>query len=289
MKTLEEFYPLHYFQELLESSKARVLIDQFINDFVEHSGHEIQHIDKEKGIVTYFDFYLDENGNQSEWSKMDYTFYVDFSSKINSEVKKSKKLIYNKFIELASHDKPHNQLSILLKNTLKNLEPKADIHYVDYPFVKEALGNLFSYIETFDSKHSTKSNLSYFWKSSDEAKTFSTLSELHRSLKEHNIIDSSIDEFINAFTNKEVKAGIKWLDIAKNGQTNKHSLIHFIIELQEENFILENSEIDFNKKIEYVFRDKDGKYLKHIRQSKSTYPRGSFVHEKIDKIINQLL
>jgi hypothetical protein len=118
-----------------------------------------------------------------------------------------------------------------------------------------------------------------------------TLEKLHllfALLKNNSLIDSLENEFINAFTNKEVKYGIKWLDKARSGELNKQSIFYLIEKLINNKIILDVSNSDYNKKIEYVFRDRMGNILNNVRQSKSTFLNSNYQNEIIDNIISSL-
>lgn len=286
----KEILPLIYFQDLLEVDKSQNLRDEFISDFVNNSGYTNLDIDKSEGIVTYFDCYYDEYGNSDgAGEEITHEFHTYFRRKIEQEVKKSKKLINTKIDQLVSQGKAHNELLFFLKNLLLKLRIKADENYTDYPFVRTAIDTISSFIELFEVTKTSSFELSFSWDSEYEDLKLESITKLHRLLQtDYKLIDSTIGEFLNAFSNNEVKYGIKWLGIGKNTKTTKYSLFYFINQLQKQNFILDVKK-DYNKKIQYVFRDKDGNFLENVRQSKSVFLKNSYTYDEIDDVIRQLL
>ena len=112
---------------------------------------------------------------------------------------------------------------------------------------------------------------------------------LYKLLSIHNIIYSTESEFLKAFTNKEVKEGINWIDKAKNGKSNRQSIFYLIERLIESKHIDNFTNQEYNNKILYVFRDKDGKPLINVRQSKSTFQDNtSYSHSIIDEVLSKL-
>ena len=286
----KEILPLIYFQDLLEIDKSQNLRDEFISDFVNNSGYTNLDIDKSKGVITYFDCYYDEYGNPNDaGEEITHEFHPNFRRKIELEVKKSKNLINTKIDQLVSQGKAYNELLFFLKNLLLKLRIKADENYIDYPFVKTAIDTLSSFIELFEVTSTSSFELAYSWDSEYDDLKLESITKLHRLLQnDYKLIDSTVGEFLNAFSNNEVRDGIKWLGIGKNAKTTKYSLFYFINQLQKQNFILDVKK-GYNKKIQYVFRDKDGNFLEHVRQSKSAFLKGSSTYDEIDDIIRQLL
>ncbi len=117
------------------------------------------------------------------------------------------------------------------------------------------------------------------------------IEKLYTELTTHKpnpIIECHKEDFINAFTGKEVKEGIKWLIVGKNKQISKPSIFHFIDKLINLGFISASILNDYNKYVKYIFRDSNGNELKNIKQSKldfSDTPQGSSL---IDNILHSL-
>jgi hypothetical protein len=290
MINTKEILPLIYFQDLLESDKSQNLRDEFISDFVNNSGYTNLDIDKSKGVIMYFDCYYDEYGNpDGAGEQITHEFHTHFCRKIELEVTKAKSLIHTKIDQLVSQGQTSKELLFFLKNLLLKLQIKAGENYIDYPFVKTAIDTLSSFIELFEVTKTSSFELSFSWDSEYEDLRLESITKLHRLLQtDYKLIDSTVGEFLNAFSNNEVRYGIKWLGIGKNTKTTKYNLFYFINQLQKQNFILDVKK-DYNKKIQYVFRDKDGNFLENVRQSKSAYLKGSYTYDEIDDIIRQLL
>jgi hypothetical protein len=217
-----------------------------------------------------------------------YDFYTYFQNDIEIEIQKSKHLFNSIIHNLAYNNQSCIEYVLLQKNILTTLKSNAENHYSAYPFISTKLNELKSFIENFDSSNFKKWSNSYSWDSLNETDKINLISDLYNLLKNKRIIDSSLGEFTNAFTNGEVTNGIKWLVKGKNDDTNKYSIFYFINQLQSQNYIEDINPIDYNRKIEYVFRDLDGKRLINIRQSKSNFLKGSYSYSNIDDILSQL-
>ena len=288
MNENQEQFPLIYFQRLLENDISEKLINNFISDFVQNSGYIPHEIDNLEGIIKYYGSQVDDNGNHICIDEITYDFYNFFQNVITIEIQKSKHLFNSIIHHLAYKNQSTDEYVLLQKKVLTNLKSKADNYYSEYPFISNKLNELKSFLENFDSSNLKKWTDSYSWDSINETDKINLISSLYNLLKDYKIIDSSLGEFINAFTNGEVTNGIKWLVKGKNRSTNKYSIFYFIDQLQSEAYIEDINPNDYNKKIEYVFRDKDGKGLLNIRQSKSDFIKGSYSYTYIDEILSQL-
>ncbi|MBU2949702.1 hypothetical protein KO493_03210 [Tamlana agarivorans] len=102
------------------------------------------------------------------------------------------------------------------------------------------------------------------------------------------LIDTSKEEFINAFSGKEVTIGVNWLVIGKNKIVSKISLFYFIEELQKNNHLSNSIIHDLNKYVLYTFRDNHGQELKNLKQSKTTISNIPTQKDRIDTIISSL-
>jgi hypothetical protein len=65
-------------------------------------------------------------------------------------------------------------------------------------------------------------------------------------------------------------------------------LFYFIYKLIEKRILAKSYLLDLNKYVKYVFRDKDGKEFKNLKQSKSTISNNPTSKDRIDTIISSL-
>jgi hypothetical protein len=175
-------------------------------------------------------------------------------------------------------------------NTIK--ERKA---FNEFPFLSkyfsdiEEVINIYSIIKTNQNSSINNSVFSFILTLEDDAESIGMLSNLYSELRTSPpIIVCSKEEFINAFTGKEVNEGINWLVIGKNKLTNKIALFYFIEKLIENRVLAKSYLSDLNKYVKYVFRDKDGKEFKNLKQSKSTISNNPASKDRIDTIISSL-
>jgi len=119
------------------------------------------------------------------------------------------------------------------------------------------------------------------------------IKRLYHLLTESAFIEADEEEFVNAFSGKEITTGIKWLVTGKNKDISKPSLFYFINQLAEKGFINNrDKDIKVLKQIVSLFRDKKNNHFDPQRLSTaiSNYnPKAAISRKaKIDNIISQL-
>lgn len=292
MNTNDGIFPFSYFQDLLESDKSQILIKKFVSDFLKNSDYHFIKVNEIKGEFTYHGQYYDNDGNPGESDEIIYDFKSYFEICINHELIKTKHLINQKNIQLLDIGQPIDEYLKTYRTILTNLEPLSLRNYSNYPFIKDAIINLSRYLAQLDDfgfVNQTHNNNSFCWDNDDSEKKRESIINLYRlTAIEKKLIEGTSEDFINAFSNGEVKHGLKWMDTTTNGDNCKTSLIYFINKLQEENFIFDSNGKAYNDKICYVFRDSEGKLLENIKNSKSKQKTNSYQYDVIDDIIDHL-
>ena len=285
--------PFGYFQDLLEIDKLKILINQFVNDCINKHGMSYTKIDKTKGEITYLGQYHDNYGNPDVIGEILYDFESYFEIKIIQEKYNVKTNFTNALNHIISLGYPINEFLEISRNILTNLELNSLIYFHEYPFVKDAISELSRYVAQFDSfgtNDYTYTNKSFCWDNEDNEYRKNSLIKLYRLVVvKYKLIECNKTDFFNAFSNGEVKNGLKWMHLTNNGETCKTSLIYFINRLQKENFIIESSGKIYNDKICYVFRNTNGVVLENIRHSKSKLENNFYQYDFIDDIINDLI
>jgi hypothetical protein len=256
METFQNTIPLRYFQDLLERDKSPQMIKEFISDFVENSGETNFEIDHANGSITYYGCYFDDKGNPTEAEQITTEFKLIFEALVQNQFENSKFQLQSIVSELALNDKTYYPFLDLQRKEVLSLISQAENIYTDYPFIKNRLQELFNFIDKYEVENTKNLYNSYCFNPEINLDKLQTLFKL---LKINQIIDSSENEFFNAFMCREVKSGIKWCDLSKSGLLNKQSIFYLIEELQLKKIILDVSKNNYNKKIEYVFRDQDWK------------------------------
>src|SRR5690606_33621436 len=190
-----------------------------------------------------------------------------------------------------------------VKNKIKNLKNKSGQYYPNYPFVMGALNSIEDYISQYlisvkkpifeqtriPTPIPNYSPLSFKWDLINPEDTIERLSRLFGLLTESpSLIDGEIEDFINGFSQREVVVGVKWLVLSKNKTCSKASLIYLLEQLMDRSDLMDEPN-DFNKKVEYVFRDNNGTKLNNIKQSKSQLSGNPTQKERLDAIIDRLL
>lgn len=293
MNVNHNLMPFDYFQDLLESNKSKKLINEFINDCINDLGMSFTKIDKIEGRITYLGQYYNSYGNPDKIGDISYDFDSYFEIKILQEKNKAKnnfRLTINHLIQLGQSIHEFLEIS---RTILTNLELHSLIHYQEYSFVKDAISELsrnIAHYDDFGNNDVTHSSKSFCWDNEDRESKRDSLFNLYKLVViKYKLIECSKSDFFSAFSNGEIKNGLKWLHLTNNDDSCKTSLIYFIKRLQDENFIFESEGKKFNDKILYVFRDNKGNIIENIRSSKSKLVNNGYQYDFIDEIISDLI
>lgn len=103
------------------------------------------------------------------------------------------------------------------------------------------------------------------------------------------LINSSKEDFERAFTGKELKHKVVWLPISKrNKKPSKTSLLYFLDQLIDSNYLAKSVIHDLYKFIRYIFTDANGDELKNLKQTRQNMSENPDFKERIDLIITSL-
>ncbi len=308
--------PADYARFLTTENKIQAFLNEFNNQIYNQNGNELfVTINKEKGILKYtfsaYDATNDFSVNEEEILEFNKTFDQDLKSNLDL-------MIYffrTKFEDFISNGQDPKTYTNYQIGILRDCYNKSIPLYRENPFNKEFFENeneqvihglkyliheIEQLIKMFSTDHissvSTESVISniqspnsFLWDFVDEKEASPILTNLYLLLSESPaLIQCDKEDFINAFTKKEVPNGIRWMVKAKNKQYSKASLFYFINLLNEGGYLVEVPTNDINAKIKYVFRDGDGNELKNIRQSKANTSKSPAEKERIDSIISRL-
>lgn len=135
--------PLQYFEDLLEQNKINMLIDSFINEYVEEFGGDIENIDYGKGIVTYKNNYFDKNTKAFVDGITTAHFEEKLKNTVFSEFQKSKNLI-DEYV----FNNPIDYLPILYlqEKTLQFLLITGKIDILKFPVILKPILGMQKYI-----------------------------------------------------------------------------------------------------------------------------------------------
>ncbi|MCT4137687.1 hypothetical protein HZP64_10485 [Elizabethkingia anophelis] len=306
--------PLQYFEHLLNSDHSESKKQNWIYSITNYYDHYITDLNREKGIATailpLYNTSLDDEKLIEDTETIVSTFHESLENEINSQVNNSKKEISDEIIKITANGIDPSPYLQLLKLRLNKLQEKSFSYYKNYSFVADKIKTLEYFIIenlpntpiTLDSqgishpvKHATVhlitnySSLSFKWDLLNPLDTESQLTKLYNLLTETPpLINATKDDFINGFSQREITRGISWMVIAKNKKCSKTSLIYFLQQLIEKSDLADEPN-DFNKKIEYVFRDHNGNLLNNIKQSKSMISANPTQKERLDTIIDRFM
>lgn len=301
--------PLQYFEDLLSSdqseSKKQSMISNFIKDWGNYGDVSI---DNENGIIKQTISTFDENTKTWSTDTGVLIFENHFQQEIDKEYTKTIKLLSEQILDISSQSLSPEIFINQIKGKISILKGKANQYYNTYPFVKEIICKIDEYINEYSTDSSTKevlnisdsstvaipvitnySALSFKWDLLNPDDIENELSRLYELLTENPpLIFCDKQDFINGFSQREVIAGVNWMVMSKNRTCSKSSLIYLLLQLIE-NCDLMDEPNDFNKKVEYVFRDNLGQTLSNIKQSKSQLSDNPAQKERIDEIIEKFL
>ncbi|GEM_PF-2145168 len=316
--------PLVYFENLLSSDQAEAKKKDWIYDTKTNWGGYIVDTNEELGSIEQYSWDFDEDTKEFTYIPNSVTFFQDvFESEIKKELNNSKQIILTEILKISSAGiTPQNYLNQLIAR-MTILQYKSSSLYLDYSFVKENVTALKSFIqENLDSSGSSieisskntlatpieqvifpipaitnyatpvitnYSSLSFKWDLMNPEDVETELSRLYELLTANPpLIDCDKQDFINGFSQREVVAGINWMVMAKNKTCSKSSLFYLLSQLIEKSDLMDEPD-DFNKKVEYVFRNNEGEKLSNIKQSKSQSSDNPAQKERIDEIIESFL
>ena len=311
--------PLEYFEDLFSSDKSEFKKRKMISDYLEFNSGDIINIDQHKGIIVEKRYFYDEKSN--DWTQDTGTLKFEnvFKDEFKKEVKIFKEYLLNKILDISSKDISTETFLNQIYSKIQSYLQKANSYYTSYPFIRFELEKLLAFIlEQLPKKenltkvkenrisrqattvvHNSNNESNYFhqdsfnWDSINEDDKIPQIKNLYQLLtKRPPIISADESDFINAFTQKNVQAGITWLLEGKSRKTNVASICYLIHKLKEEGFIDNFSSTDFGKKIKYVFRDKEGlEFVPNNLKSSISDFRKTYLcdySERIDEIISEI-
>jgi hypothetical protein len=311
--------PLAYFEDLFSSDKSELKKRQMISDYLEFKSGDIINIDQQEGIIVENRYFYDEISK--DWIQDIGTLKFEnvFNDEFKKEIKIFKEYLLNKILDISSTGISTETFLNQIYSKIQTYLQKTSSYYTLYPFIRFELERLLAYIlEQMPKKenltkvkensisrkamrlpHNSHNESNYFhqdsfnWDSINEDDKISQIKNLYQLLtKLPAIISADESDFINAFTQKNVQAGITWLLEGKSRKTNVASICYLINKLQEEGFIDDFSSTDFGKKIKYVFRDKEGlEFVPNNLKSSISDFRKTYLcdySERIDDIISEI-
>lgn len=311
--------PLAYFEDLFSSDKSELKKRQMISDYLEFKSGDIINIDQQEGIIVENRYLYDEISK--DWIQDIGTLKFEnvFNDEFKKEIKIFKEYLLNKILDISSTGISTETFLNQIYSKIQTYLQKTSSYYTLYPFIRFELERLLAFIlEQMPKKenltkvkensisrqamrlpHNSHNESNYFhqdsfnWDSINEDDKISQIKNLYQLLtKLPAIISADESDFINAFTQKNVQAGITWLLEGKSRKTNVASICYLINKLQEEGFIDDFSSTDFGKKIKYVFRDKEGlEFVPNNLKSSISDFRKTYLcdySERIDDIISEI-
>jgi len=279
-------HPLAFFDWYLEDEISKDLKKFYFDITEELHFNNVDEIDELNHIVKVLNIH-ELGGVKSEY--ITFSFEGKIKSKLVKEVKLTKGFIELGFQERFSDKKEVKAYADFLRIKLSSFFSKKT--YKEFSF-------LHSYFEQFNdlvnqySKQSTNYSYtpSFILIAESPKEQLTQIKALYELLNEKpSIITCSEEEFINAFTGKQIDEGINWLIRGKNkNYVSKPSLLYFLDKLIDKGALSPNIIHDLYKFIRYVFRDHKGNELKNLKQSREAMSDNPASKDRIDTIISSL-
>lgn len=283
--------PLNYFDNLLNKTQEQVK-GEYMNNM--HTSVSVESEDYDKGMIKYYSMVYDINTDSGIEALHTFKFSDTLYNDIKKESSKSLELIKNDILEITKGGNSPQHYIKELEQRLDKLKFLAKKNFLDYPKLEETIEKLKLGINNklldsplIEIENTYSFDLDYFH-INDKINAVERLYTLLTTSPP--IISADKQDFINAFTKKEITNGIKWLLKTRNGHTSKSSIFYFINELRKEKFLIHFDDSTFGKRVEYIFRDYNGKPLQNIKQSLQDFRNKETCddEDRINDIISQM-
>lgn len=281
--------PLNYFEFLFNRNG----IENLRNNFIKYYSSD-EYPDSTYNLETETFTHNHYNIVTGEWSVTFSDFKSFFYNQLEAEYYVSKKLID----EYVDKQKEKNIVVFFIEKTLEKLNSLLSIitdseEVLKYKASSKPIDALIKHIYIYhslfvplnmipvDNEEKTKSGLkptprkkfnSFKWKSDLNSQGFKYLFD---KLKSGGFINpnTELNEFEKAFDGLEIKAPlqIEWTSKAKNGYTNKITLLYLINLLTDNKLIKDNlNNADWLKTIELIFCESNKNQFKNLKVSNSS-------------------
>lgn len=280
-------FPFYFIENYLSTTIYNDL-KKFYSQYENESfGHRIKSIDKKSHIIEFYkDQYSEKEDNFSVVTFEKVVFY-----KLKDEVLKSKQ-----FIELGFKTNFNNKVHIeahanFLRVKIKSFRKLEAIK--DFTFLKSIFDEFDSLINLYSEGEKTLSySLLYSFDllASNDIEKENKIQKLFDLLTQTpSMINSTKDEFFNAFTGKVVNDKIRWIVIGrKNKLTNKATLLYLFDELIEYKHLSREIIPDLYKFLRYVFVDVNGNEFKNLKNTRQQMSGNYDFKDRVDQIISSL-
>ncbi len=288
-------YPFKQFENFLNKEIDEKLAKFYFSFKSEHFHQRVKYIDNKNHQVQF----LKDSYEVGELEYETISFEDEIKNTILNNIQIGLDLITNKIQSTFS-----NQQSLI---GLINFY-QADIDRVfnqqiveKFPFLAKYKNQILERISYYIPKKKNGQNdgmngftdLSFTILAKNEGERIEKIEKLYSLLiKSPAMIECTFEEFQNAFTNRPINTGIKWLVRSqKNSKSiSKPSLIYFLNQLADNNHLNKEYHSFKNKYIIKVFREEDGSKIDSKRLSSAMYQMSETptFKDRIDEIISSL-
>jgi len=301
---MENNDPLHFFKSLSKPNQIEFFKSRFYEIM---SQHDVVSTDTSTNTVIYNVIFYDHNGTPHE-RDITLTFEKFLTDKLLEEISNYKYAINEMILAIAKNGNSAREFIQLQDSTLLKLKPKIISLYSERLIFAKAVVLLSNFLkdeyrEYFKIKENERdknfpllplsedfSPYSFKWDALNPEDAIPAIEVLYQLVTEKPaMIQSSKEDFIAAFTQKKVAEGIRWLVLGNNKHSSKTSLFYFIYALIDHGYIENVPSEQLNKMVKYMFKDKEGKTLKNIGQSKYSVSENPAQKKRIDLIIKSIV
>lgn len=277
--------PFAFLEWYFEKQIEKDLKEFYINITEELYFNNVDEVDKTTHSVKVLNIH---HKDEIDSEYLTFTFESSIKSKLNAEIQNTINLIEQEFQKRFSDKKEVKAYADFLRIKIRHIESFKTIK--EFSFLEKYLAQIKDTVNRYSAEVKFYGfTPSFTLLAENEKDQQEKIEKLYNLLIEPpSLINSTKEEFFNAFTGKEVAGGIHWLVIGKSKSISKSSLFYFINELINEKHLSPSIINDLNKYVLFTFRDNSGKELKNLKQSKATISNNPAQKERIDTIISSL-
>lgn len=136
------YNPLAYFESLIVNNDLNTYLQKYLDDFIEHSGYEIQNVNRTKGTVKYLDYDIDGKYIVEKEDHFEDSIRVELFNQYN----KSKELINESVAEISKSGEDYTGFLLLQEKQIQYIINNGEKQINLFPILLKPLNSIVNYI-----------------------------------------------------------------------------------------------------------------------------------------------
>ena len=136
------YNPLAYFESLIVNNDLNNYLQKYLDDFIEHSGYEIQNVNRTKGTVKYLDYDIDGKYIVEKEDHFEDSIRVELFNQYN----KSKELINESVAEISKSGEDYTGFLLLQEKQIQYIINNGEKQINLFPILLKPLNSIVNYI-----------------------------------------------------------------------------------------------------------------------------------------------